>query len=122
VPDVFHTVRLRVQARVGTRDDQKEHDYGWYLSSTATGDYIKEHMDGAPPGMFHLRCNLFVQAPVSGGVPVIEGQPYPIESRTLLGFFPSVLKHSCTPVEGPHRRIVCSYGYVVDAEHYRYLS
>jgi hypothetical protein len=120
VPECFHDIRRRIQAMLNFTDDQKERNYGWYLSSTACGGEVKPHCDQIETNVHHVRCNVFVQTVEHGGVPVIDDIPYPVTDRSLLCFFASEQMHSCTKVETPGvQRILCSYGYEVDGDFLR---
>jgi hypothetical protein len=113
IPPEYTSVRRRLQERLGVSDEDKENDFGWFLGSIGDGGFIHEHQDKAPHGCRHLRCNLYVQLPDSGGEPVIEGVLQPFEEGTLLCFFPNEQRHGARRVYGPQRRITCSFGYVV---------
>lgn len=114
VPPLFYTIQKRIELLFWLIPYSVERNYGCYLSSTGVGGKILEHVDYIDPQTYHFRCNLFVSAPSVGGVPVVEGHHYPVTDRTLLAFFPSQEKHSCTMVESEPRRVVCSYGYEVN--------
>jgi len=113
VPEEYEIVRRRLQNHFGVTDEQREPKFGWYLGSIGEGGMIHEHRDPAPEGLRHLRCNLFVQTPDSGGEPVIEDVVQPYEERMLLCFFPSEQRHRSNRVNGSSRRITCSFGYLV---------
>lgn len=119
VPECFHDIRRRIQSMFQFRDEQKERNYGWYLSSTGTGGEVKAHTDAIENNVHHVRCNVFVQTVAYGGIPVIDQVPYMVKDRTLVCFFPSEQMHSCTRVESPSQRILCSYGYEVDGDYLR---
>lgn len=115
VPPLFRKVRFRLQQCLGLPDDiQPEPMFGWYLSVISEGGAVHTHLDAAPEGMRHLRCNLFVQLPETGGYPIIEETVTPVDERMILAFFPNERRHSCEAVEGERSRIICSFGYLVD--------
>lgn len=117
--DPVHTaVRLKLQAllKVGP-DAEPEPMFGWYLSIISDGGAVHPHMDPAPPNMRHLRCNIFLQVPESGGLPFIERRPVAVRERTLLCFFPSERRHSSQPAGGDRQRIILSFGYLVSDDY-----
>ena len=115
VIDPTHTdVRIRLQTLLGVGlDAEPEPMFGWYLSIISDGGAVHPHMDPAPPKMRHLRCNIFLQVPDKGGLPVIERRPVTVANGTLLGFFPSERRHSSQPASGERRRMILSFGYIV---------
>jgi hypothetical protein len=121
IPYTYHLVRQRVEQWLGVQECDREPEVGWFLGSIGEGGFVHEHIDRAPPAKRHLRGNLFIQTPESGGEPVINGVVQPFRERMLLCFFPSELRHRSEPVQGPVRRITCSFGYVVPTE-YRLAS
>jgi hypothetical protein len=115
---LFAAIGQRVRERLGLGDAAvEEPNYGWYLSIADAGSFIESHRDKTPPGTRQLRCNLFLQLPESGGLPIIEHAPMPVAAGTLLAFFASELGHSSQPVEGRGQRILLSYGYTVPGEY-----
>jgi hypothetical protein len=118
-PNIHRRVRLRLQAFMGVAADAApEPVFGWYVSIISDGGAVQLHRDPTPPGTRHLRCNLFLQVPESGGRPVVADQPIDVEERMVLAFFPSEQFHSSEPAVGSRRRVMCSFGYLVP-ESYR---
>jgi hypothetical protein len=117
VPASYTAARLRLQSWLGLSDGQREPRNGWYLGSIGEGGFVHRPRDTAPQEFKLLRCNLFVQAPACGGEPVVNDVAYPVRERMVLCFFPNEQWHHSVPVEGPIRRIVCSFGYVVAPEY-----
>jgi len=87
--------------------------FGWYLSIISGGGGVHPHLDATEPGKRHLRCNVFLQLPVMGGMPVIEGRRIWVRPRGFLAFFPSERRHSSERVNGDRQRIILSFGYSV---------
>jgi hypothetical protein len=111
---LFAAMGQRVRERLGLSEAAvEEPNYGWYLSIADAGSWIDSHRDPTPPGTRQLRCNLFLQLPTSGGLPIIERAPMEVKAGTLLAFFASELGHSSQPVEGKRQRVLLSYGYTV---------
>lgn len=110
----FRRTRMRLQKFLGIPDDAKpEPMFGWYVSVISDGGGVHAHVDGAPPDMRHLRCNLFLQLPEEGGYPIVEEKTVRVEERMMLAFFPSEKRHSSENVKGDRARVICSYGYLV---------
>ena len=113
-PPAYDVVRLRLQERVALKEIVREPMFGWYLSSIGEGGAVHRHKDPTPPGHRHLRCNIFLQLPEGGGLPIVEDQTQPVRERSFLCFFPSDLWHGSQAVEGRgKRRVICSFGYLV---------
>ena len=114
----YHAVRLRLQRHMGLADDiAPEPDHGWLVSIIAAGGEVHPHIDSSPPGMRHVRCNLFLQIPEGGGRPVIDGVPIDVSERMLLAFYPSERKHWSEPCIGMRERVMLSFGYVVPLDY-----
>ena len=113
-PAIYHEVRHRLQDMLGLeRDIAPEPMFGWYLSVISEGGNVHPHRDPTTEGKRHLRCNLFLQLPRQGGLPIIERRPVTVEPRSLLAFYPSERWHSSQRVIGNLRRIILSFGYLV---------
>lgn len=114
IANIHKRVRLRLQAFLGVPPDATpEPIFGWYLSIISDGGAVHPHQDQTEPGMRHLRCNLFLQLPTSGGEPVVADEVIAVEERMVLAFFPSERLHSSQAAQGERRRIMCSFGYLV---------
>ncbi|MCW3849311.1 hypothetical protein OF829_18895 [Sphingomonas sp. LB-2] len=115
---LYTPLRLRLQALFGLGEDaEPEPHLGWFLGMGDPGSRIVPHHDNTPRGTCILRCNLFLQLPSRGGLPVIENAPFEVKPGTLLAFLPSELLHWSQPVEGRKRRIVLSFGYRVPGDY-----
>lgn len=86
-----------------------------YLSIISTGGAVHPHIDTAPEGTRHLRCNLFLQVAEAGGHPIIGDAAFNVADRTLLCFFPSSHLHSSMPAGGSRKRVLLSFGFLVPA-------
>ncbi|KQS51703.1 MULTISPECIES: outer membrane protein assembly factor BamB family protein [unclassified Sphingomonas] len=113
LPQVYTTVRERLERSARLADAEREPEFGWYLSVIESGGAVHSHLDPTRPGRRHLRCNLFLQLPQAGGFPVIEGQSRPLGEGDMLAFFPSERRHRSEVVGGDRARIICSFGYLV---------
>jgi hypothetical protein len=113
VPEVYTSVRERLQLRFGLSASDREPEFGWFLGSIGDGGFIHQHTDPVREGTRHLRCNLFVQLPESGGEPVVEDTVQHVNEGSILCFFPDAQRHCCNIVRGSRRRVVCSFGYLV---------
>ncbi|WP_353203735.1 hypothetical protein [Sphingomonas sp.] len=114
----YHAVRLAIQRHMGLADESTtEPDHGWLVSIIKAGGMVHPHIDSAPAGMRHLRCNLFLQLPEAGGRPVIDGVPIDVRERMLLAFYPSERKHWSEPCAGERARVMLSFGYVVPQDY-----
>ncbi len=112
LPEVYTKVRHRLQHVLGLDGFEQEPMFGWYLSIIGESGAVHGHLDPTPAGYRHLRCNMFLQVPSSGGHPVIEGKVYPVRDGDLLAFFPSEKRHRSQEVKGDLARILCSFGYL----------
>lgn len=112
VPELCHQLRAVVADALGLKGAVIEPIFRSYLSIIAPGGQIHPHTDRAAPGCRHLRCNLFLELPASGGLPVVDEAAYAVAARSLLYFTPDRHVHWCEKV-GPGARVILSYGYLV---------
>lgn len=77
------------------------------------GAFVHEHSDPAPDGYEHVRCNLMIKKPISGGMPVIDGEELVIDEGDLWLCLASLEKHSSTPISGGER-ITFSFGALIN--------
>lgn len=118
VADAHVSIGKRLTAALGLpKNIRPEAKLGWYLSIIQEGGNVHPHRDGAPFGNRHLRCNLFVQLPHAGGLPVVGGKRCEVAECDMLAFFPSEQEHYSDLVGGAKERIICSYGFTVDSSY-----
>lgn len=116
VPPAFWDIRRRAIAAFSVTDYIDEPLYKCFLGCNTEGGYVHRHTDVSPPGKYHIRMNIMLSKPQSGGDPVIGDRKIRIEERDLWCFFPSVMPHESTPVRGDRKRFVISIGILVPAE------
>ncbi len=112
LPQLYTEVRLRLERLLGLGGAEREPLFGWYLSLIDQGGAVHSHLDPTRPGRRHLRCNLFLQVPGSGGMPIVEGRVQQVRNGDLLAFFPSERRHCSETVEDGRVRAICSFGYL----------
>ena len=78
----------------------------------ADGAAVHEHMDRAPIGYTHTRCNWMIKKPVKGGDPIINGNMLSVKEGDLWICLASREFHSSTPIE-TGERIICSFGALI---------
>jgi hypothetical protein len=79
------------------------------------GAYVHEHTDAAPSGYVHVRCNLMINKPKFGGMPVINGQELCVDEGDLWLCLASLEKHSSTPISGGER-VIFSFGALINKQ------
>lgn len=82
-----------------------------YLNDACT----HPHTDPAPEGFAHVRCNVLIRKPISGGDPVVDGVLMRVEEGDLWLVFASLEVHSSTPIHGS-KRVIKSFGGLVPLE------
>lgn len=76
------------------------------------GAFVHEHIDIAPNGYVHTRCNLMIQKPQEGGNPVIDGEEFNVQNGDLWICLASLEKHCSTPIKG-NERFIFSFGSLI---------
>lgn len=77
------------------------------------GAFVHEHIDPAPNGYEHVRCNLMIRKPSFGGMPVIDGEELTLKEGDLWLCLASLEKHSSTPISNGER-IIFSFGALIN--------
>ena len=113
VPGLFWAVRRRAVSLFSVADYEDEPEYKCFLGCNTAGGFVQRHADFSPPGRLHVRMNIMLSKPAGGGVPIIDGEKFEIGERDLWCFFPSIMPHETTPVEGDRKRFVLSIGILV---------
>lgn len=76
------------------------------------GTFIQKHVDIAPDGFVHVRCNLMLQKPKIGGNPIIDSEEIEIDVGDLWLCLASLESHASSPIFGGDRMIF-SFGGLV---------
>jgi hypothetical protein len=113
VPTIFWGIRRRGVATFSVADYEDEPEYKCFLGCNTEGGFVQRHTDSAPPDKHHIRMNIMLSKPLAGGEPVIGGKLVPINERDLWCFYPSLMMHESTPVQGRRKRFVLSMGILV---------
>ena len=77
------------------------------------GAHTHEHTDPAPRGFEHVRCNVMLKKPQSGGNPVIDGEEFEVFEKSLWLCVASKEQHASTPIKGGER-LIFSFGGLVE--------
>lgn len=78
------------------------------------GGAVHPHTDPAPHGFHHVRCNIAVEMPEFGGMPVNNGVIDTVHTGDVWITFASIEKHWSTPMRGG-QRVTLSLGALVPA-------
>lgn len=76
------------------------------------GAFTHLHKDFAPENYAHVRCNVLLEKPKSGGMPIIDGKVLDIDVGDMWIVLASLELHGSTPISGPNR-IIKSFGGLV---------
>ncbi len=113
VPDLFWQIRRRAVSTFSVDRYEDEPKYKCFLGCNTKGGLIGEHRDPSPPGKHHVRMNIMLSKPIDGGRPVVNGKPLVVHERDLWCFYPTLMRHSSTPVSGDRKRFVLSIGILI---------
>jgi hypothetical protein len=113
VPAIFWDVRSRAVSSFSVTEYEDEPLFKCFLGCNTEGGFVHRHVDPSPPGKHHIRMNIMLSKPLSGGEPVIDGRKIQIEERDLWCFYPSFMPHESLPVRGSRKRFVISIGILV---------
>ena len=76
------------------------------------GAFTHKHIDRAPEGLVHTRCNLMIKKPLIGGDPILDDEIVYVEEGDLWLCLASMEYHSSTPIKDGER-IIFSFGGLV---------
>jgi hypothetical protein len=76
------------------------------------GSFTHTHIDTAPDGLVHVRCNVLLEKPAEGGMPVIDGEVLDVDVGDLWIVLASMEEHGSTPISSP-KRVIKSFGGLV---------
>jgi hypothetical protein len=79
------------------------------------GTFTHKHIDSAPEGLVHTRCNLMIKKPPIGGDPILDDEVMHVDEGDLWLCLASMEYHSSTPIQGGER-IIFSFGGLVPKE------
>lgn len=84
------------------------------------GAFVHQHMDPAPEGYAHVRCNWMVKKPPLGGDPILDGEVVMVEEGDLWLCIASMERHGTTPISGGER-LIYSFGALIKNENLRHI-
>ena len=90
------------------------------------GAFVDEHMDilpdSSPENCVHVRINVMLKKPQSGGNPVINGQEITVNEGDIWMTVVSMEKHGSTAIEGGERIVLSCGGFVDKSTLSSYIS
>jgi hypothetical protein len=117
LPAELWRIRARVVERLGLDALNDDPYKGSFISYIEPGTGVHQHRDerlivnGEERPI--LRCNLFLQRPGAGGLPVFDGRfELDVPDLGMWAFFPTELVHSATAVQGRGFRALLSFGFL----------
>ena len=89
--------------------------HGIVVDCAKEDDIVTEHKDPQwwPPRET-LHCNLILQKPFGGGIPLIENETIELDEKDLLCYYVSKVNHASTKVVGDKLRIIYSFGFCIN--------
>lgn len=111
---LVQTIQEKVLRTYNLTDvDKTDGKIGSILSLQTEGAFVHQHNDEVD-GKRHLRFNLFLSVPESGGVPVYDGKEITVMEGMLVPYEADSFLHSSTPVVGNKPRVIISFGWEFD--------
>lgn len=117
LPAELWRIRARVVEQLGLEALDDDPYKGSFISYIEPGTGVHQHrderlvVDGEERPI--LRCNLFLQRPGAGGLPVFDGRlELDVPDLGMWAFFPTELVHSATAVQGSDFRALLSFGFL----------
>lgn len=89
----------------------------FYGNHFEDGAFTSEHTDSSPQGFVHVRCNVLLKKPESGGLPKVGDNVLNVIVGDLWIVFASEEVHGSTPIKGGDR-LIYSFGALVKKYEY----
>lgn len=109
IPEILY-VRKRVIKFLGKC--YKEPELEDMLVYVLPNGYIAEHKDNSPKGFKHIRANILIQMPESGGNLIHDNKEVMWQERDMYVLHAN-LPHKVNFVEGNKSLLVISYGFLI---------
>lgn len=101
--------------------DAPEPLYGHMICNNFNdGAFVHQHIDTAPLGFAHVRCNWMIKKPPIGGDAILDDEIVLLEEGDLWLCIASIERHGTTPISGGER-LIYSFGALVGLEQIRPL-
>jgi hypothetical protein len=110
--EVWEIKRHIIEAH-GLSGAEQEPVYKDFCSFITEGSAIHPHKDDDHNGKQHVRFNVMVSKPETGGMPIQNGVEIPVEEGDVWRCDASRVYHWCTPVVGAKPRIVLAFGFLI---------
>jgi len=86
------------------------------------GAFVHQHIDSAPNGFVHVRCNVMLRKPHQGGNPILDNEEIHVDTGDLWLCLASMELHGSTPILGGDRLIFSFGGLVPMAQVQKIIS
>lgn len=119
VTPLISELAIRIEERFGLKGTPVDPELGWVISVIYHGGFVHPHKDDRlyrDRPVKHLRCNVVISKPETGGTPIIARHPVPLIEGGGWAFFASEVEHSAFPVSGSKPRVIYQFGYAVPLE------
>ena len=116
VPKEFFLVKERIIKFFDLLEAKDEPSFSSYVSCVDRLGQIHQHRDLVEKGFKHFRCNILVQKPKKGGLPIIDGDVLNVEEGDLWAFNPDRHLHGSQVVLELPIRINYSFGWSISSK------
>ena len=114
VSELAKNIRFSMFKNIGINVFREEPVYGILLGVINENSSVHPHRDDSILGFYHFRLNVLISKPISGGMPVINGEEFDVSEGESWINVASEWNHWCTPIVGKKPRIVLSLGGLVE--------
>jgi len=116
VPSLFFEIKERILKEEEINEWQLDSFFGDIITFNEEDGFVHEHTDPTLPDSNHIRFNLFLSKPESGGNPIYNGKELEYEECCYNKYYVNTSKHASVPVKGKKPRIAISYGISIKNE------
>lgn len=111
--EVIEQEKIKLAYKFGIYEWKPEPRFGNFIGCNFEGAFVHPHKDPTLPGYTHIRFNIMISKPESGGEPIIDNNIVDIDEKGCWLCIASKQLHKTNPVIGSKRRIVPSLGVLV---------
>ena len=111
---IITNIKKRIESLENLNDCKTCPELGHFIYYMGNGTKLHRHKDDNNINSYHIRFNVIIQNPESGGVPIYAGKKINTKERCYIICRSGLDYHESTLVNGNKPKITISYGYSID--------
>jgi len=116
VYDIFANIKNRIELLENLKDCKTFFDLGHFIYYMEPGTKLHRHKDDNDVDSYHIRFNVLIQNPESGGIPIYAGKKIKTKERCYVICRSGLDYHESTVINGNKSKILISFGYSINKD------